>query len=274
MGFFDDLVAKGTALAQAQAARVNAATAADAAAPDFADQRLQLYPNADPYAGQGGHGAPGAGRYYGTVADARNAVMGMAGARDGRYGQLAQQLYKVGALYDMRYASNVNSVVSANDTAMQMYMASGKANTMSYAEWLAGAANKSKRDPDGSGSGGGSGSGYGPFTNSSVDFTNEMNARELVDNALNQWLGRDAKPHERAKFYSQLNKAEAANPLVTTGVTSKGGTSSARSGGVNPGIMAEDFAKSRDDFAETQASTTILDWIEESIMGKTVDRMV
>lgn len=124
----------------------------------------------------------------------------------------------------------------------------------------------SSGSPDGKKRSGGGGSSYGPFTNTGVNLTNQFDARYLVDDALNKYLGRDATPKERAAFWKQLNASEAANPQVDSGVTSKGGTSSVRQGGFNPNVAAEDFAKSRKDYAETQASTTILDWMTESIM--------
>lgn len=118
-----------------------------------------------------------------------------------------------------------------------------------------------------SSSSGGGGSRYGAYTNSSVSLTNQFDAREVVDNALNQWLGRDATPEERTKFWKQLNAGESANPRVESGVTSKGGSRAVGSGGYNPRVAAEDFAKSRSDYAETTFATTAMDLIKESIMG-------
>lgn len=124
----------------------------------------------------------------------------------------------------------------------------------------------------GSSGGGGGGSAGGPFTNVTVGLTNEFDARSLVDDALNQWLGRDAKPKEREQFWKQLNKAQSANPNVRSGVTGPGGMSDVQSGGFGAEQAAEDFAKSRTDYAEVQASTTLMDWLQSSLANDT--RMV
>lgn len=213
------------------------------------------------------------GRVVATVNDIRRQTMGYAAnPSDGRYMTLAENLYRKGALYDMRYATNVNSVMEANDRAIQMYLNSDAAGKMSYAQWLTTKGLNSRDDgagPGGGGPYGGGGGGSQAFTNSTVQFTTKTDARSIVDNALNQWLGRDATPKERQKFWEKLNKAEAASPQVDSGVAGPGGTSRTVKGGfssASAGILAEDFAKSRDEYAETQASTTVLDWMTESIM--------
>lgn len=120
-----------------------------------------------------------------------------------------------------------------------------------------------------SGSGGGSGSGPRAFTNTTVQYTTPTDARAIADNALKQYLGRDATEKERKAFWQQLNAAESANPQVDSGVSGAGGTSRAVRGGysaTSAGVLAEDFAKSRDDYAEYTASTKIMDWMKKSIM--------
>jgi hypothetical protein len=190
---------------------------------------------------------------------------------------LAQNLARKGALYDMRYASNVNSVVAANVTAMKMYLSSQWAGKIPYAQWLAKGptegADTGGGTTGGGSSGGGGGGGSTAFTNVTVDLTNQFDARALVDGALNTYLGRDAKPKERAKFWQQLNAKQAENPNVDSGVAGPNGTTRTGSGGFNKEIFAEDFAKSRDDYAETQASTTLLSRMEKLIMGDTTGSM-
>lgn len=125
-------------------------------------------------------------------------------------------------------------------------------------------------DPAGTGpSGGGGGSAGGPFTNVSVGLTNEFDARSLVDTALNNYLGRDATDRERERFWKQLNQKQAANPTVRSGVTGPGGMSDVQSGGFGAEQFAEDFAKSRKDYAETQASTTAMDLIKKALTSDT-----
>jgi hypothetical protein len=134
-----------------------------------------------------------------------------------------------------------------------------------YLEWAAKNGLGKQKDDDGDGPGGNGPGGYSGPTYS-IDLTTETDARAIVDNALNNFLGRDATAKERQKFWQQLNKAETANPSVATpqgqaGVVRSGGFSA-----TSAAVAAEDFAKSRDDYAEIQASTTVLDWMTESIM--------
>lgn len=262
--WWNDLLARG------EDAVNNTSQQGSTKAPDFADTPIWIddrnqVTTADAADRRGG---PTRVALTTTVANTRNYVLGLAGAGGPGYQRLAQNLYRKGALYDMRYASNVNSVMEANDRAMAMYLASPFAQKIPYARWLSGdyAVQEGR---DGSNASGGGGSAYGPFTNTTVSLTNEFDARALVDNALRQYLGRDATAKERKGFWQQLNAAEKKHPSVDSGVTSKGGTSRVTSGGVGAAgaqTMAEDFAMSRDDYAETQGSTTLLGWMTESIM--------
>lgn len=122
-------------------------------------------------------------------------------------------------------------------------------------------------DPKGSGPSGGSGAYTGPT--SRVDLTNEFDAEALLNDALGNYLGRSATPKELANFKKLLNKTEAANPRVNTPV---GQAMAVGSGGVNQQQVAEDFAKSRGNYAETQADTTLMSWMTEALTNK--NRMV
>jgi hypothetical protein len=113
---------------------------------------------------------------------------------------------------------------------------------------------------------GGGGGGYGgPYRRETIDFTNETSARALVDRTLGQYLGRAATEKEAAQFYATLTKAERANPRIEQGVTTRGGGTGERAGGVMPEQIAKQFAMSRDDYAETQVETTVKSLIEKAI---------
>lgn len=110
---------------------------------------------------------------------------------------------------------------------------------------------------------GGDGSG-GPraFYNKTVNLTNPEDAQILVQNALSQYLGRNATEQELAAFTKALRKEEQASPAIDQGVSGRGGTSRVTTGGVSTAQaqeMAKDFAQSRPDYAEFQASTNLLD---------------
>lgn len=103
-------------------------------------------------------------------------------------------------------------------------------------------------------SGGGGASGYSKV----VDLTNPDDAQVLVNNSLNQYLGRDATEEERDVFLKTLNAVERKNPIVTT--------PSSRSGGTNEQQVAKEFALSRDTAAEDTANTTYMNWMAEALM--------
>lgn len=109
----------------------------------------------------------------------------------------------------------------------------------------------------------------GPTTQ--VTLTNETDAHSILDNALQQYLGRAATSQERDRFVQQLNKAEKANPRVSdpTGLHS-----SVSSGGVNQQQLAEDFATKQPEFAQTQASTTLNSWLDTAIKSLETERLV
>ena len=100
------------------------------------------------------------------------------------------------------------------------------------------------------------------FYNETVNLTNPEDAQILVQNALSQYLGRNATEQELAAFTKALRKEEQASPAIDQGVSGRGGTSRVTTGGVSAAQaqeMAKDFAQSRPDYAEFQASTNLLD---------------
>lgn len=114
--------------------------------------------------------------------------------------------------------------------------------------------------------GGGGGAGGGPTSTLSTVLTNEMDAEVLVNNALNQYLGREATGDEIQEFYKQLNKVERQNPTLTTN-TGGPNSQTEQSGGMNRELVARDYALSRDDAAEYMANTQYTDWLMEAIMA-------
>jgi len=116
----------------------------------------------------------------------------------------------------------------------------------------------------GGGGGGGGGAGGGPTSQTTVQLTNQSDAEVLVDQALNQYLGRQATDGERDQFWKMLNRQQMKSPTVTT---NSGGTNntSMTAGGVNTQEAAKEFALSRDDAAEYMANTQYTDWLMEKI---------
>jgi hypothetical protein len=137
--------------------------------------------------------------------------------------------------------------------------------------------------PDGSSTGkSGGGGGYsGPVTTAqratSVNLTDPMSARKLVDDALETYLGRRATASEQEKFLSSLNKGERKSPSVTTQVSTTtpqgAGMTSVESnveskGGFNPSVFAEEFARGQQGAGEYQAATSLLDTFIDSLKAR------
>lgn len=136
--------------------------------------------------------------------------------------------------------------------------APGKADVFDYLNSL-----DDQYDPNADTKGSGP-SGSGPSSNidSTVTLTDPGTAQTLVDQALEQYLGRKANDKETATFRKALAAAQMANPQVTQSATS-GGTNSTsstlRSGGFNPQTFAEEWALGQKGAGEYQAATTFLD---------------
>lgn len=122
--------------------------------------------------------------------------------------------------------------------------------------------------PDGTAAGNGVG---GPRTTvsqtRSINLTDPMSARKLVDDSLSAYLGRRATSQEQQEFFKALNAAEERAPSISTQVsrTTPGrGMTAVESevrteGGFNPSVFAEEFARGQEGAAEYQAATTYLD---------------
>lgn len=148
-----------------------------------------------------------------------------------------------------------------------------------------GAVNKNGASGGSGGGGGGSGSSSSTSTNTTrqVQLTNPDSARQLVNNALDTYLGRRATPEESQAFLRALNQHEQENPNVQTTTTAssstatkgKGGTVSSStsstsvdgSGGTSPSQFAEDWARAQPGSAEYQASTTYLDAFMQALQN-------
>jgi hypothetical protein len=107
--------------------------------------------------------------------------------------------------------------------------------------------------PPSSSSGGGSyGGGYGGgySTQQTIDLTSPTQARGLLMQTIQGVLGRNPTEDEYSQFLTILNEAQTANPQVV----SAAGDTVTRSGGVDPGVLALDYAQSRDDYEDVQAN--------------------
>lgn len=109
-----------------------------------------------------------------------------------------------------------------------------------------------------SGGGGGGfygGGGGGSATTQRITLTSPTDAYYLLNQAMTQYLGRQANRQELAQFVKLLNAQERANPVVAT----MDGNTTVQEGGFNPATFAEQFARGQEGSAEFQAATTFLD---------------
>lgn len=102
----------------------------------------------------------------------------------------------------------------------------------------------------GSYGGGGGGYGGGSSTQQTIDLTSPQQARGLLMQTIQGALGRNPTDDEYSQFVSILNETQTANPQVV----SASGDTVTRSGGVDAGLVALDYAQSRDDYEDRQAN--------------------
>ena len=95
----------------------------------------------------------------------------------------------------------------------------------------------------GSSSYGGGGGGGGQ-----VSLTNPTSAKGLLMQTMQQALGRNPTQNEYSQFLKILNEAEMANPQTV----SVEGDTVVGSGGVDPGVLALEFAQDQEDYRERQ----------------------
>jgi len=94
-----------------------------------------------------------------------------------------------------------------------------------------------------------------------VNLTDPGTAKTLLNQSLEQYLGRQATPEETEKFTKALGVAEMKSPTDTTiqnGMV-------VRSGGFNPATFAQDYAAGMEGSGEYQAVTSVLDTFISSL---------
>ena len=100
----------------------------------------------------------------------------------------------------------------------------------------------------GGGYSGGGYSGGGGGGGGSVSLTNPTSARGLLMQTMQSVLGRNPTNDEYKTFLQVLNEAEMANPNTVDFE----GNVTVGSGGVDPGVLALEFAQDQEDFTERQ----------------------
>lgn len=178
---------------------------------------------------------------------------------DAKRNQMTVDLYRAGFIYNSAGIGKYSSFINAGSEAMIAYQNdTSRSPNEPYTAWLARQASKSDRSMPGMDAGSGGGSGGGSA--SVVNLTNQFDAEVLVNNALNQYLGRDATEQEVDEFYKKLNRQERNNPRVAT----PGGSG----GGFNSQLFAEEFAQQDSEYADVTADVTLKNLMSDAIRGR------
>lgn len=129
------------------------------------------------------------------------------------------------------------------------------------------AADDERRSTGGGGGyyGGGGYGGGGGGESATIRLTSPTDARVILNQAMTQYLGRQATAEEINKFVKALNAQERANPITTL----VDGDLMVQEGGFNPATFAEDFARSMNGSAEYRAVTGLLDALIGELDGNT-----
>lgn len=112
---------------------------------------------------------------------------------------------------------------------------------------------------------GGGGYGGGGGGSATIRLTSPTDARVILNQAMAQYLGRQATAEEIDKFVKALNAQERATPVTTL----VDGDLVVQEGGFNPSTFAEDFARSMSGSSEYQAVTSLLDALIGELDGNT-----
>lgn len=108
-------------------------------------------------------------------------------------------------------------------------------------------------DPSGGGyrsyGGGGYGGGGGGGTSERIDLTSYSGAQSLLTQFMQAAVGRNPKPGEVSKFLELLQGYQQNNPMVA----SADGNTVTQSGGIDPGVVAQEFVEGLPDYTEQQA---------------------
>lgn len=110
-------------------------------------------------------------------------------------------------------------------------------------------------------SAGGGGGGGAAAPTKRVNLTDPDTAEQLVNTALETYLGRAANNQEQEAFRKALRRKEMRNPME---VDVQGDTAVTK-GGINSSVQAKKFAMAQEGSAEYMASTTLLDTFINSI---------
>lgn len=110
------------------------------------------------------------------------------------------------------------------------------------------------------------GGGGGGFSrNEQINFTDPSSARNFLEQAMGEYLGRRPDDDEFKAFSAALRRAERRNPTVTTSVSGGGSSRTVTQGGLDRQQFTQEFTRAQEGVAETAAATTLLDTFLQTI---------
>jgi len=130
--------------------------------------------------------------------------------------------------------------------------------------------------------GSGTGSDGGPFSDTSTQTTlsSESGSASMLDEVFRAELGRTASEPEVRAFMKALNRMQSANPSTTvmSGNNDGDGNTTRQStttGGFDPTRFAQEWARSRPEYAEVQAATSFMSLLDRAIDNpNAIDQMI
>jgi hypothetical protein len=103
--------------------------------------------------------------------------------------------------------------------------------------------------PGGYPSGGGGYGGGGGATSERIDLASPTQAQALLTQFMQSAVGRDPKANEVSRFLELLQDYQRNNPMVV----SANGSTVTQSGGIDAGVVAQEFVETLPDYTESQA---------------------
>lgn len=200
----------------------------------------------------------------------------------------------VGLMRRANYFDTDNPAFSTVQSAWNQVLTGASYNTqfspIEYLELMAQKGQNPATGPAGSGTGTQTSTSTDTRTSTNVSLSNKFDALAVLNDALSNYLGRQASDQELKAFKSILNAQERKNPEKSTTTTTQTATSTSSgtnttsssatssdgvsSGGVNEGQIAKEYAQSRGDYAETQMATVGMEWFQDAIRAMGSGRMI
>lgn len=181
---------------------------------------------------------------------------------DANYTKTAQNLVSAGILHPT-VANYAPSVLEKTAEAISLWASSDR--SMPFGEWLDKKAQSNADEEAKKRSGSGGGYYRGPVTTTAYSVTDKMTAESLLNKMAADLLGRNLTADEVAKYTRDLNKAEAANPQISTQDNQGPQQSSVGTTAPSKEELARRIIQSNDDYPDAAVDAKVIDMFAKSI---------